>query len=140
MNKPPRELLLIVVFIRASILTKTEQRYTERDANRNILTSIIFYQPGSKNLRTKCFVGTPPSPTSSSLIIDSHLVICTHQPLDLHIKSWAIPRSLSDLGRIYCGKAGFGQISRSFSLNSYGYSPQTIETFLSNRLSLAMIA
>ena len=30
---------------------------------------------------------------------------------------FATPRSLRDLGRIYCGKAGFGQISRSFSLN-----------------------
>jgi hypothetical protein len=37
-------------------------------------------------------------------------------------------RSLSDLGLIDCGKAGFGQIYLSFSLNSYGYSPQTIET------------
>jgi hypothetical protein len=51
-----------------------------------------------------------------------------------------IPRSLSDLGLIYCGKTGFGQISRSFSLNSYGYSPQTIEKSASNRLSLATIA
>jgi hypothetical protein len=51
-----------------------------------------------------------------------------------------VPRSLSDLGLIYCGKAGFGQIFRSFSLNSYGYSPQTIEKSASNRLSLATIA
>jgi hypothetical protein len=49
-------------------------------------------------------------------------------------------RSLSDLGLIYCGKAGFGQISRSFSLNSYSYSPQTIGKSASNRLSLATIA
>jgi hypothetical protein len=51
-----------------------------------------------------------------------------------------LARSLSDLGLIYCGKAGFGQISRSFSLNSYGYSPQTIEKSASNRLSLPTIA
>jgi len=38
-------------------------------------------------------------------------------------------RNLSDLGLIYCEKAGFGQIFRSFSLNSYGYSPQTIEKY-----------
>jgi hypothetical protein len=46
-------------------------------------------------------------------------------------------RSLSDLGLIDFGKAGFGQIFRSFSLNSYGYSPQTIEKSASNWLSLA---
>jgi hypothetical protein len=50
------------------------------------------------------------------------------------------PRSLSDLGLIYYGKAGFGQISRSYSLNGYGYSPQTIKKSASNRLSLATIA
>jgi hypothetical protein len=53
---------------------------------------------------------------------------------------YTVSRSLSDLGLIYCGKAGFEQISRSFSLNSYGYSPQTIEKSASNRLSLATIA
>jgi hypothetical protein len=56
------------------------------------------------------------------------------------LKEIRSPRSLSDLGLIYCGKAGFGQISRSFSLNSYGYSPQTIEKSASNRLSLATLA
>jgi hypothetical protein len=49
-------------------------------------------------------------------------------------------RSLSDLGLIDCGKASFGRIFRSFSLNSYGYSPQTIEKSASNRLSLVTIA
>ena len=34
-------------------------------------------------------------------------------------------RSLSDLGLIYGGKVGFGQIFRTFSLNRAGYSPQT---------------
>jgi tungstate transport system substrate-binding protein len=49
-------------------------------------------------------------------------------------------RRLPDLGLIYYGKAGFGQIFRSFLLNSYGYSPQTIEKSASNCLSLATIA
>ncbi len=53
---------------------------------------------------------------------------------------YALVRSLSDLGLIYCGKPGFGQIFRSFSSNSYSYSPQTIEKSASNHLSLAMIA
>jgi hypothetical protein len=50
------------------------------------------------------------------------------------------PGSLSNLGLIDFGKAGFGQIFRSLSLNSYGYSPQTIEKSASNRISLATIA
>jgi len=37
-------------------------------------------------------------------------------------------------------KSHFGQNIRSFSLNSYGYSPQTIENSVSNWLPLAMIA
>ncbi len=44
------------------------------------------------------------------------------------------------LGLNYRVKAGFGQISRFFSLNNDGYSPQTIEISASNRLSLATIA
>ncbi len=58
----------------------------------------------------------------------------------LAVGSTPYPRSLSDLGLIYCEKAGFGQSSRSFSLNSDGYSPQTIETSASNHLALATIA
>ena len=41
--------------------------------------------------------------------------------------------------RIYCGRAGFGQIFRSFSLNRHHYSPQTIETSDSNQHPLATI-
>jgi hypothetical protein len=51
-----------------------------------------------------------------------------------------LPRSLSDLRLIYCGKADIGQIFRSFSSNSDGYSPQTIEKFDSIPLSLVTIA
>jgi len=50
------------------------------------------------------------------------------------------PRSLSQIRQIYCGCAGFGQIFRSFSLNSPNYSPQTIETSDSNQHPLVTIA
>ena len=50
------------------------------------------------------------------------------------------PRSLSKIRPIYCGCAGFGQIFRSFSLNSHNYSPQTIETSDSNQHPLVTIA
>jgi len=50
------------------------------------------------------------------------------------------PRSLSKIRPIYCGCAGFGQIFRSFSLNSHHYSPQTIETSDSNQPPLVTIA
>jgi len=43
------------------------------------------------------------------------------------VSSWVVPRSLSDLGLSYCGKADIGRIFRSISSNSYGYSPQSIE-------------
>jgi hypothetical protein len=49
-------------------------------------------------------------------------------------------RSLSDLSLSNFGKAGFGQIFRTFSLNSYGYTPKAIEKSALNRLSLATIA
>ena len=49
-------------------------------------------------------------------------------------------RSLSQIRRIYCGCAGFGQIFRSFSLNSHHYSPQTIEISDSNQTTLVTIA
>ena len=49
-------------------------------------------------------------------------------------------RSLSKIRRIYCGCAGFGQIFRSFSLNSHHYSPQTIEISDSNQTTLVTIA
>ena len=53
---------------------------------------------------------------------------------------------LSALGLIYYGKTGFRQITRFFSLISYGATrrlrlfPQTIEKLASNRVSLATIA
>jgi len=50
------------------------------------------------------------------------------------------PRSLSKIRRTYCGCAGFGQIFRSFSLNSHNYSPQTIETSDSTQHPLVTIA
>ncbi len=40
----------------------------------------------------------------------------------------------------YYEKPEFGQISPSFSLNSYGYSPQTMEKFVSNQASLATVS
>jgi hypothetical protein len=43
-----------------------------------------------------------------------------------------LPSSLSDLRLIYYGKAGFGHISRIFSLNSQ-YSPQKPAKSVSNR-------
>ncbi len=49
-------------------------------------------------------------------------------------------RSLSKIRLIYSGCAGFGQIFRSFSLNSPNYSPQTIEKSDSNQHPLATIA
>jgi hypothetical protein len=64
-------------------------------------------------------------------------------PLWLHVlvegkaaQAAQLSGSLSDLGLIYCGKAGFGQIFRSFSLNSYGYSLPTIGKSAANRLFL----
>jgi len=50
------------------------------------------------------------------------------------------PGSLSNIRQIYCGCAGFGQIFRSFSLNSHHYSHQTIETSDSTQHPLVMIA
>jgi len=49
-------------------------------------------------------------------------------------------RSLSKIRRIYCRCAGFGQIFRSFSLNSHHYSPQTIGTSDSTQHPLVTIA
>ncbi len=40
----------------------------------------------------------------------------------------------------YCEKPEFGQISSSFSLNSYGYSPQAMKKFASNQISLATVS
>jgi len=51
-----------------------------------------------------------------------------------------LSRSLSKIRLIYCGCAGFGQIFRSFSLNSHHYSPQTIEKSDSNQHNLVTIA
>jgi len=54
-------------------------------------------------------------------------------------KGKKMEKRLFEIRFIYCGCAGFGQILRSFLLNSPHYSPQTIEKSDSNQHNLVTI-